>query len=192
MGKSPFLPRHRLTFFPRSRRVAGWEAFLAQSCQIPANARGVSQRLFLRGKRRCARHARRVRGLGGSQARGGVEPRGQGAAPPRRPSSILSARAGAPAPRSLPRGLVSSAPSAGLRRPPASFPPASTGLQARVRPREGSLHLTSLAGRPSPIRGDGSIPRRGSVSKEFGWVILLPARKLFSMQESGQPHRLEG
>lgn len=98
-----------------SRKVAG---FLKST--------GVIQWLFLRGE---SAHAERtpVPGLGGSRARGGVGPRGQTAARlsgtslPRLPSSILPARAGARAPRCLPRGLASSAPSGFLRRPPASF-----------------------------------------------------------------------
>lgn len=101
--------------------------------------------------------------------RGGVGPRGRTAARlsgtslPSLPSSILPARAGALAPRSLPRGLASAAPSRFLRWPPVSFP--RRLLDWRLGSDREKDHFTQL-----PCQGDLSplcgllIPRRGGVS----------------------------
>lgn len=170
MGKSSYLPRHRLTFFSFSAccRVGS----LSRAKLPDFSDSGVRRWLFLRGEpahteRTAARRAGRVPGAGGGGPGAGPPPV-SGA--PRRlaspPPFFLPEEElpGARAPRSLPRGLASSAPFPFLRRPPA--PCAPRLLCWRLGSDRGKDHFTQLAcqGDLSPSWGP-LILRRGSVCK---------------------------
>lgn len=149
MGKSSVLPRHRLTCFSLSLccRVGSVSRtklpdFSFPRCEAAAPPPG---RVGARGTHAGSANGR-VPSAGWGRPRGRTAARLSGTSLPSLPSSILPARAGARAPRSLPRGLASAAPSRFLS-------PAAAGLEARVEPPERPLHPTSLPGRPFPTVG---------------------------------------